>query len=130
MKTEQSDIEAAAGVVQVRLNGLHERWPRWGHTLLHVANSMTSCKCYHNKGSMKSKLCVMVRKRLHPRDVSGLRHQNMLGCKWVLCCKWVLASVESDETQFQHSSVWSCAESPLRVCARELAVSCGKHRCL
>jgi hypothetical protein len=48
-KTGKDDVEAAAGVVTVRLNGLFHRWPKWGHTLMAVAFKMTNTKGFFNK---------------------------------------------------------------------------------
>lgn len=48
-KVGKGDVEAVAGVVTVRLNGLFQRWPMWGHTLLAVASIMSNTKAYINK---------------------------------------------------------------------------------
>ena len=48
-KVGKGDVEAVAGVFTVRLNGLFQRWPMWGHTLMAVANVMANTKGYFNK---------------------------------------------------------------------------------
>lgn len=60
----KGDVEAVAGVVSVRLNGLFQRWPLWGHTLMYVANTMANTKGYFNrsrKGSTKLEDSMTVR---------------------------------------------------------------------
>lgn len=48
-KTGKSDIEAAAGMVAVRLNGLFYKWPQWGHTVTSVADCMAGTESFYMK---------------------------------------------------------------------------------
>jgi hypothetical protein len=59
-KTGKSDIEAAAGMVSVRINGLYFKWPQWGYTLMSVADCMSGTKSFYTKAGVRrgAKKCV------------------------------------------------------------------------
>jgi hypothetical protein len=58
LKTNQSDIEAASGVIAVRLNGLSQRWPMWGQYLCNVAKSMTNASSFSRKNGSGKNITV------------------------------------------------------------------------
>lgn len=59
-KTGKSDIEAAAGMVAVRLNGLYYKWPQWSYTLMSVADCMAGSESFYTKSGVRkgAKKCI------------------------------------------------------------------------
>ena len=67
------DVESAAGMVKVRLNGNYVQWPAWGRTVLAVAQAMSNTKCFTSRGDKGKQICFSVRASL---PVLGVAQQT------------------------------------------------------
>lgn len=86
-KTAKSDIEAAAGMVVVRLHGLYYKWDQWSYTLMNVADCMSGAKSFFTKsGAPKGvKKTVEDSMTVLPSSLRPVRSGSATCATWHAC---------------------------------------------
>lgn len=106
-KTGKSDIEEAAGMVAVHLNGLYQQWPRWGNDVLDIVNIMANTDAswhYAHDDHDKKNVVESMQVLFHPAaicyHIAPCTAHRMIYCLDVLSARLVHAVCYNNTVTF------------------------------